>query len=268
MVEAGHLHEPLPDRHAVGEHGGGQQAEVRSVGEDVLVDRRDVRKAAVGAEPDVRHRLARTRVERVPHGDRADLDGLGAEELVAHALGQQVRILLRQFQLARQVLRPRHLGHGQLMLEAFFVLLEGRAAGEDLLALLDRGDAAGAEAAAIAHPVHRVDHRQAGVARTQEVAVEGMHVALRLHRLAGGRKGLAEHLAAEQLAEAQVLADAAEQVLFDGFEAQQRDQFVEHLGHDVLLCKAAAPVMAGAVFVVRDRPAALSGARPTARGQW
>ncbi|MDT4861373.1 hypothetical protein FQZ97_959750 [compost metagenome] len=152
------------------------------------------------------------------------------------------------------------------MLEAFLVLLEGGAAGEDRLALLDGGDAAGTEAAAIAHPVHRVDHRQAGVARTQEVTVEGVHVALGFHRLAGGGEGLAEHLAAEQLAEAEILADAAEQVFFDGFEAQQGDQFVEHLGHGNLLCKAAAPVMAGAVVVGQDRPAASSGARPTARG--
>ncbi|MCY1350556.1 hypothetical protein D9M69_367920 [compost metagenome] len=230
------------------------------------MDGADVRQAAVGAEPDVLDRLARLGVVRVLRGDRADLDGLGAEEFVAHPLGEQVGVLPGDFQLAGQVLRARHPGHAQLVLEAFLVLLEGGAAGEDLLALLDGGDAAGAEAATVADPLDRVDHRQAGVARTQEVAVEGMHVALRLHRLAGGRKGLAEHLAAEQLAEAQVLADAAEQVLFDGFEAQQGDQFVEHLGHGNLLCKAAAPVMAGAVVVGQDRPAASSGARPTARG--
>ncbi|MNN40902.1 hypothetical protein D3C81_1549930 [compost metagenome] len=68
-----------------------------------------------------------------------------------------------------------------------------------------------------------------------------MHVALVFHCLAGGGEGLAEHLAAEQLAEAEVLADATEQVFFDGFEAQQGDQFVEHLGHGNLLCKGCRP---------------------------
>ncbi len=261
VVEAGHLHELLPHRNPVGQHGGGQQAEVRGVGEDVLVQRGDVRQRAIGAEPDVLDRLAGLGVVGVVGADRADLDGLGAEELVTHPLGQQVDIALGQLQLARQVLRSRYVGHGDLVLEAALVLLEGRAAGEDLLALLDRRDPAGAEAAAVAHPLHRVDHRQAGVAGAQEVAMQRVHMALRLHRLARRRQRLAQHLAAEQLAEAEVLADAAEQVLLDGFEAQQGDQFVEHLGHGVLLSKARRRIGRAAVFIVRGGPSSAAGGK-------
>jgi len=58
-----------------------------------------------------------------------------------------------------------------------------------------------------------------------------VHVAGILYRLAGGRQGLAQHLAAIQLAKTQVLAAAAEQVFFNGFEAQQVDQVVQHMTH-------------------------------------
>ncbi|MNE69860.1 hypothetical protein D3C80_1656110 [compost metagenome] len=61
--------------------------------------------------------------------------------------------------------------------------------------------------------------------------MQRMHMAGVLDRLAGRRQGLAQHLPTVQLAEAQVLATPTEQVLLDGFEAQQVDQVVQHMTH-------------------------------------
>ncbi|MCY1559041.1 hypothetical protein D9M68_960340 [compost metagenome] len=123
-------------------------------------------------------------------------------------------------------------------MEALLFVLERGAAGEDRLAFLDRRHPPSAEAATIAHTVDLVDHRQRGIARAQEIAMQRMHMAIRLDCLAGRRHTLAEHLAAEQLAETQVLTDATKEVLLDGFQAQQGDQFVQYLTH------AASPINA------------------------
>ena len=66
--------------------------------------------------------------------------------------------------------------------------------------------------------------------------MHGVHVARLLDRLAGRRDALAKHLAAEQLTKTEILAAATEQVFLDLFQAQQRDQIVEYLGHGVSPC--------------------------------
>ncbi len=217
----------------MGLHRGGKETEVRGVGQQVLVQRRDVRQLAVGTEPEVLHRFVGLRVVGVVLGDRTNLDGLRIQQLVADALGNPLGALAGQLQFRRQIIRANHLGHLDLVVETFLVVLEGAAQGEDRLAFLDRGDPAGAEAAAVAHPVHLVHHRHAGVAGTQEVAVHGVYVAIVLHRLAGRRQRLPQDLAAIELAEAEILAHAPEQVLLDGFQAQQSHQVVQYLGHGV-----------------------------------
>ncbi len=58
-----------------------------------------------------------------------------------------------------------------------------------------------------------------------------MHMPRFFNRLTGGRQGLTEHLATEQLAEAQVLATATEQVFLDRFQGQQVDQIFQHVAH-------------------------------------
>ncbi|MCY1183832.1 hypothetical protein D9M73_244820 [compost metagenome] len=121
-------------------------------------------------------------------GHRADFDGLRAQQLVADTLGNQVGMLAGQLLFRRQVLRADHLRHLRLVLEALFVVLERRAEEEDRLALLDRRDPPGAEAATVAHAVDVVDHRHAGITGPQEIAVHGMHVAGFLQSLAGGRQ--------------------------------------------------------------------------------
>ncbi|MNN56543.1 hypothetical protein D3C81_1714810 [compost metagenome] len=58
-----------------------------------------------------------------------------------------------------------------------------------------------------------------------------MHVAGFFQRLAGRRQRLADHLAAVELTETEVLAHATEQVLFDLLQFQQRYQVVQNLSH-------------------------------------
>ena len=63
--------------------------------------------------------------------------------------------------------------------------------------------------------------------------MHGVHVARLLDRLAGRRDALAKHLATEQLTKTEILAAATEQVFLDLLQAEQRDQIIEHLGHEV-----------------------------------
>ena len=57
--------------------------------------------------------------------------------------------------------------------------------------------------------------------------MERVHVALARHRLHRGGERLPEDLAAEDGAPAEVLALAAEEVLFDALEREQLDELVE-----------------------------------------
>src|SRR5690606_378735 len=103
---------------------------------------------------------------------------------------------------------------------------------EDRLAVLDRDHAAHRKAATVARALDVVDDRLLDVARTQEVGVRRMRAACAVDRLLRGREGLAEHLAAEYVARADVAALAAEQVVLEAFEGQQFDEFVDYgFGH-------------------------------------
>ncbi len=207
------------------------ETEIRGIGHQVFVQRRVVRQLAVGAEPQVPDRFDRLRIGRVLQGHRANLDGLGPAQLFRHALGHHGFQLVQQLPFAEQVLRPHHIGHRQLVLEAGFVRLERGAAGEDGLPFLDRADAAGGETAAVADPIDVVDHRLMGITGAQEITVHRVHMPLRCHRLARRRQRLPDHLAAEQLRKAQVLAVATEQVFLDPLQRQQAHQGIECLGH-------------------------------------
>ena len=66
-------------------------------------------------------------------------------------------------------------GHLVEMVEAGFGDVERRRHVEDRPPVLDGGDAAGRERAAVADPVDLVQHRHVGVARPHEVGVERVH---------------------------------------------------------------------------------------------
>ena len=82
---------------------------------------------------------------------------------------------------------------------------------------------------AVADAVHLVEDRHGRVAGAQEVRVQRVHVAARLHRASGGDERLAGHLAAEHALAVLVGGDAAEDVHLDGFEIEQVDQVVERV---------------------------------------
>jgi hypothetical protein len=158
--------------------------------------------------------------KRVARLDGADLDGPLGRGDGAEGLGQPVGEEQGELALGAQRLGGRHLGHRVLVFEAVFLDLEGGLEAEDGLALLHRVDAAGDEALAVAQPVDRVDDRPTQVARADEVPVERVHRAVIGDGLRRGGERLAEHLAAEDGAPAEVLAVAAEEVAVEAFEAE------------------------------------------------
>ena len=67
---------------------------------------------------------------------------------------------------------------------------------ENLLAVLDGRHAPGGEGLAVARPLDLIEHRRLGIARADEIAVQGVAGQVR-HGLVGGDQRLADHLAAE-----------------------------------------------------------------------
>ncbi len=85
---------------------------------------------------------------------------------------------------------------------------------------------------AVARALDVVDDRRLDIAGAQEVRVQRMHAALGLDRLLRRGQRLAEHLAAEHVARADVAALAAEQVVFETLKAEQFDQLADNgVGH-------------------------------------
>ena len=93
-----------------------------------------------------------------------------------------------------QLLRGLDIGHGELMLEACLLAMEGGAAEEDGLAILDGTDASGREAAAITHAINLIDDRLVGIARAQEVAMQRVDLAFDRYRACRCGQRLSEYL--------------------------------------------------------------------------
>ena len=111
--------------------------------------------------------------------------------------GIALGMALEDLALARQLLRLRHLGHGDLVLESVLGDMERGRHGEDRHAMLDRHHLAGGEAAAVAIAVDLVDDRDGGIAGADEVTMQRMGTA-RAGDGAGCRdQGLADDLAAK-----------------------------------------------------------------------
>jgi hypothetical protein len=130
-----------------------------------------------------------------------------------------------------QRLRRRRVRHRRLVIEALLRGLERSRQGQDLLAVLDRHDAAAGEAAAVTAAIHLKDDRHVEVAATQEIGVQRMHAAP-FHGTRRSDQGLAQYLPAEDLGRADVTALAAEQVVLEALEVEQLQQFGEPRVHD------------------------------------
>src|SRR5690606_31214030 len=125
------------------------------------------------------------------------------------------------------------LRHAVLVLEALLRHLERHREIKDRPPMLDGQYVPGAEAAAVAGAVDLIDDGRMGIAGAQKVGVQRMRLPFRVNGPGGGHQALPEHLAAEQLAEAEVVADAAEDVLFDLLQLEQLQKLGEtcHLWH-------------------------------------
>ena len=98
---------------------------------------------------------------------------------------------------------------------------------EDRPAVLDRDDAAGREAAAVADAVDVVDDRDARIAGPQEVRVQRMHVPVGVDGSPRRDQRLPRDLTAEHALTILVGAHAAEQVHLELLELEQVDEIVE-----------------------------------------
>src|SRR6185312_7008677 len=132
--------------------------------------------------------------------------------------------------------------------------------------MLDRLDAAHGKTVSVAGTIDVVDDRCLDVARAQEIRMQRVRGPRGIDRLLRRRKRLAEHLAAEHVAGADVAALAAEQVVFKAFELQQFDQFGDvRLGHGEKTRAKKTRNYSGADCMASDRlvtsPAAASDAR-------
>ena len=116
------------------------------------------------------------------------------------------------------------------MLGAGLVLLEGSLQVEDRAPVLDRDDAAGGEALAVARAVDLVEDGRLRIPRAQEVGVEGVR-RIPLDRAAGGDQGLAQHLPPEDALRALLRAAAAEEVHLQLFEIEDSEQRIQRPTH-------------------------------------
>src|SRR6185503_11592229 len=100
--------------------------------------------------PDALHRLERLAADIVAQIYRPDLDRPLALPVAADDRRSAAEEQRLQIGLARQRLRHRHVGHGDLVIEPALLDLERYRHREDRLAVLDGDDAAGVEALAVA----------------------------------------------------------------------------------------------------------------------
>lgn len=164
------------------------------------------------------------RIQFVARVHVAELERAAAGQPALYLDRQPLQHLGRQRAVRLDVFRLRHLGHLVLVLGTGFGLLERSRAEEDHLAVLDRGDPAHREAAAITGAVHVIDDGVVDVAGAQEIGVQRMHVATVVDRGLCRRQRLAQHLAAKHVLGADVAALPAEQVVLQPLQREQVDQ--------------------------------------------
>src|SRR5579862_2072400 len=155
--------------------------------------------------------------------DRADLDGPPAQEVFAVFLGDARCEFAAVLLFVRQLVRARQKRGIDLVFGTHFGNLERGRHVKDLPAMLDRDHAPGTKARTVAAAVDLVENGNLWVSRQEKIRVKRVADA----RLDGARSSderLTEHLAAKHALEAIPGTRAPKDVLFDGFEIEQRDQ--------------------------------------------
>jgi hypothetical protein len=95
---------------------------------------------------------------------------------------------------------------------------------------LQRGDPAHTEAATVADTVHLVVNGQFRVTRADEIGVQRMHIAAHA-AVAGRHQRLAQHVAPEKIAKAQILGLAQVAVRPHRLQGQQIQQIAKNSAH-------------------------------------
>ncbi len=98
------------------------------------------------------------------------------------------------------------------------------------LAVLDRENAAGGEAAAVAHALDLVDDRHRGIARPHEIGMQRMHMAIAIDGALRRDQRLRDDLAAENPLPAGLRAAATKQIDLDLLEIERPDQLSMAVG--------------------------------------
>ncbi len=203
------------------------EGHVGRVGRHARVQQRIVGQCAV--RPDPQALLGVPWFRRAP-GELADV-ALVDRVWALEPVGQfRVPIGLQSLVERRQALGLGHIGHGELVLQARVLVLEGGLEIEDGPPVLDGDHAARGERAPVADPVHLVEDGHGRVAGPEEVGVQRVHLAV-FDGAPGGHERLAGHLAAEDALAVLVGLDATEDIDLDRLEVQQVDEEVQVRAH-------------------------------------
>ena len=232
VVEARDHEAVVVPRVRVRHHRGVEQREVRRVRDDARVQQRVVGQLAVGADPHVLLGLASigTGIEPARQLGRALIDRPLAPDPLDEVGREPVGVRLESLPERRQRLGIGRVRHRVLVLGTGLVDVERRRQIEDRPAVLDRDDAPGREAAAVADAVDLVDDRDRGSPGRRKYACSECTSPRSTVRPAAIER-LPRDLAAEHPLAVLVGAQPAEEVDLELFELQQVDQVVERRAH-------------------------------------
>ncbi len=230
VIETRHDQVIARKREAVGQRRGRQQLEIGDVREQVLMQRPIIGQAVDGAYPDVS-----TRWQFSPGFETQRLDWTKLEgTLVTHETPQFHRYALAHigshFRQVLQIFWQSNNRHVRLVLKPFLGVLKRRRKVQYRPPVLDGDDATIGKTAAVARPVNVVNDRRIHVATAQKIRVQRVRRPA-LNRMLCRRQCLANHLATKNLGAADVTAVATEDVLFDSFKLEERNQVFEHRVH-------------------------------------
>ncbi len=226
MIETRHDDIVTDVRESVRQGGRSEQFIVGHIGEQVLVQSLIARQSIGGPNPDMidRRQLFALPEIRGSHRAKFERPFLGEKTLYLH--WHAARQVLRDLVQCLKSVRAGHIGHHGMMLKPFFGDLERRGKIKDRPAVLNRDDAAIGEAAAIARTVNLVDYGRPDVSPAQKIGVQRVSNAV-IHGMLRSRQRLTHHLTAENLWAADITAVAAENIVLDALELQQRNQVFE-----------------------------------------
>ena len=172
MINRGNLNFRLHKAVAVRLKGGRQEIVVRSITEQILMQRLIIRHCAVGFQPGITHRRILRVLKRAVKTHRAPFNGLLTQEQRLHFRRQVSGDLAGNIGFRGESVRARNLRHGILMLKTALFPLERGGHIENRFSVLNSADTAGTETFAVTQIFHIINNRFMAVARAQKIAVE------------------------------------------------------------------------------------------------